>query len=371
MISKRCVLRSHMQGSYQVAKWNGTKVSVKILDKESQSDPDTINAFQHELTILEKVRHPNVIQFVGAVTQNLPMMIVLEYHPKGDLGSYLQKKGRLSPSKALRFSLDIARQVQCARNILLDSGGHLKITGFGLVNSSKNSPDISLAEQPASEFFSTSELLTLMHLFLVLTSRKLQVYGLGNIVSKEFRVLTLYQKLGPWKSHFVDFYMAPEVYEDEMYDRSADAYSFGIILYEMIEGVQPFHPKSPEEVVKLMCCEGKRPPFKIKARSYPLDLRELIEECWHPEPVVRPTFSEIIVRLNKIVSNGSKHGWWKDTFKFPWYASEIRGGFLREEEIVTRLGKISVKSYEDPIFYWDYTGNNNEKIFASSFLNTA
>ncbi|KAJ0093173.1 hypothetical protein Patl1_26843 [Pistacia atlantica] len=104
--------------------------------------------------------------------------------------------------------------------------------------------------------------------------------------------------------------MAPEVYEDEMYDRT-----------QMIEGVQPFHPKSPEEVVKLMCCEGKRPPFKIKARSYPLDLRELIEECWHPEPVVRPTFSEIIVRLNKIVSNGSKHGWWKDTFKFPWYAS--------------------------------------------------
>ena len=97
------------------------------------------NAFKHELTLLEKVRHPNVIQFVGAVTQNLPMMIVAEYHSKvsmllpslmhaflrfsfrgfncgisifqGDLASYLLKKGRLSPSKALRFALDIARQV--------------------------------------------------------------------------------------------------------------------------------------------------------------------------------------------------------------------------------------------------------------------
>lgn len=28
------------QGTYQVAKWNGTKVSVKILDKESYSDPE-------------------------------------------------------------------------------------------------------------------------------------------------------------------------------------------------------------------------------------------------------------------------------------------------------------------------------------------
>ncbi|KAK8709555.1 hypothetical protein V6N13_060570 [Hibiscus sabdariffa] len=96
-------------GSYQVAKWNGTKVSVKIIDKNSYLDHETINAFKHELTLLEKVRHPNLVQFVGAVTQNIPMMIVSEYHPNGDLGCYLHKKGRLSPHKALNFALDIAR----------------------------------------------------------------------------------------------------------------------------------------------------------------------------------------------------------------------------------------------------------------------
>ncbi|KAM7260030.1 hypothetical protein ACFE04_015771 [Oxalis oulophora] len=31
-----------LQGSYQVAKWNGTKVTVKILDKDSYSDPETM-----------------------------------------------------------------------------------------------------------------------------------------------------------------------------------------------------------------------------------------------------------------------------------------------------------------------------------------
>lgn len=40
------------------------------------------NAFKDELELLEKVRHPNLVQFVGAVTQNIPMMIVVEYHPK-------------------------------------------------------------------------------------------------------------------------------------------------------------------------------------------------------------------------------------------------------------------------------------------------
>ncbi|KAJ9701774.1 hypothetical protein PVL29_006935 [Vitis rotundifolia] len=273
------------KGSYQVAKWNGTKVSVKILDKDSYSDPDSINAFKHELTLLEKVRHPNVVQFVGAVTQNIPMMIVSEYHPKGDLGSYLQKKGRLSLSKALRYALDIARGMnylhECKpdpvihcdlkpKNILLDSGGQLKVAGFGLLRLSKMSPDKVKLAQSGSRIDASN------------------------------------------------VYMAPEVYRDELFDRSVDSFSFGLILYEMIEGVQPFHPKPPEEAIKMICLEGKRPPFKSKSRSYPPDLKELIEECWNPEPVVRPIFSEVIVRLDKIVVHCSKQAWWKDTFKLPW-----------------------------------------------------
>ncbi|KAJ6690839.1 SERINE/THREONINE-PROTEIN KINASE TNNI3K-RELATED [Salix koriyanagi] len=262
------------KGMFQVAKWNGTKVAVKILEKDLCADPESINAFKHELTLLEKVRHPNVIQFVGAVTQNLPMMIVAEYHSKGDLAT-------------LRFALDIARGInylhECKpdpiihcdlkpKNILLDNGGLLKIAGFGLIRLSNISPDKA--------------------------------------------------KLAPGTlTDHSNVYMAPEIYNDEIFDRSADAYSFGVILYEMLEGVQPFHPKTPEEAVKLMCLEKKRPQFKIKVRSYPPELRELIDECWHSEPVVRPTFSEIITRLDRICSNCSKQGWWKDTFKLPWYGS--------------------------------------------------
>ncbi|XP_033510741.1 integrin-linked protein kinase 1-like isoform X3 [Nicotiana tomentosiformis] len=270
-------------GSYQVAKWNGTKVSVKILDKDSYSDPETINAFKHELTLLEKVRHPNVVQFVGAVTQNIPMMIVLEYHPSGDLGSYLQKKGRLSASKVLRFALDIARGmnylheckpdpiIHCLlmpKNILLDNGGLLKIAGFGLTRLSNISPDKAKLVQPQGIDLASP-------------------------------------------------YTAPEIYKDEIFDRSVDVYAFGVLLYEMMEGTPPFHPKSPEEAARLMCKEGKRPSFKSKSK-YPPDLKELIEECWHLDSFVRPTFSEIIVRTDKIVANCSKHGWLKDTLKLPW-----------------------------------------------------
>lgn len=271
------------KGSYQVAKWNGTRVSVKILDKDGHSDPESINAFKDELTILEKARHPNVVQFIGAVTQNMPMMIVAEYHSRGDLGSYFQKNGRLSLSKALRFALDIARGMnylhQCKpnivihcdlkpKNILLDCGGQLKVAGFGLIRMSKISPD---------------------------KARLLHHKSVDNS----------------------SLYIAPEIYRDELFDRSVDVHSFGLMLYEMMEGVPPFHPKSPEEAAKLICLEGMRPPFKNKSK-YPSDLRELIEECWDPKSVSRPSFCEIIARLDKIVLTCAKQGWWKDTFKFPW-----------------------------------------------------
>ncbi|XP_027769520.1 integrin-linked protein kinase 1-like isoform X1 [Solanum pennellii] len=227
------------KGSYQVAKWNGTKVSVKILDKDSYKDPESINAFKHELTLLEKVRHPNVVQFVGAVTQNIPMMIVSEYQPRGDLGSYLQKKGRISPSKALKYALDVARGMnylhECKpdpiihcnlnpKNILLDDGDHLKVAGFGLIKLSKISPDKAKLVQPEG-FYRSSP------------------------------------------------YVAPEIYKDEIFGRNADIYSFGILLYEMLEGTPPFNTKSPEETARLMCLEGQRPVFKSKSK-YPPELRE-------------------------------------------------------------------------------------------------
>lgn len=39
-------------------------------------------AFRDELALFQKIRHPNVVQFLGAVTQSSPMMIVTEYLPK-------------------------------------------------------------------------------------------------------------------------------------------------------------------------------------------------------------------------------------------------------------------------------------------------
>ncbi|XP_044968931.1 integrin-linked protein kinase 1-like [Hordeum vulgare subsp. vulgare] len=98
-------------------------------------------------------------------------------------------------------------------------------------------------------------------------------------------------------------------------------FAFGLILYEMIEGSPAFHPKPQEEAAKMICSEGLRPLFKNKSKSYPEGVKELIQECWDPTPSGRPTFSDIIVCLNKISASCSKQTRWRDNFKLPWYSS--------------------------------------------------
>ncbi|GJV43820.1 integrin-linked protein kinase 1-like protein isoform X2 [Tanacetum coccineum] len=71
-----------------------------------------------------------------------------------------------------------------------------------------------------------------------------------------------------------NLYITPEIHKDELFDRGVDVYTFGLILYEMMEGVQPFYPKPPQEVVKLMCVDVQRPTFKTKSKYYPPDLKE-------------------------------------------------------------------------------------------------
>ncbi|KAF2953761.1 integrin-linked protein kinase 1 isoform X1 [Oryza sativa Japonica Group] len=271
-----------VKGVYQVAKWNGTKVHVKILDRECYCDQEVINSFRHELTVLEKVRHPNVVQFVGAVTQNIPMMIISEYLPNGDLSSCIPRKGKLHGQKVLKYGLEIARGMtylhQCKpdpiihcdlkpKNIFLDSGGQLKIAGFGLTRLSKISP------------------------------------GRVKLADHESMVDSF--------SH----YTAPELYRNEIFDASVDAFSFGFILYEMVEGTHTVHGKSSEESGHTIRYDGMRPSLKNKLRGYPPDFKALIEECWDTQGIARPTFSEIIIRLDKIYAQCMKQGTWKDSLK--------------------------------------------------------
>lgn len=264
------------KGTYRVASWRGTQVAVKKLAEEVTNDDDKVRAFIDELALLQKIRHPNVVQFLGAVTQSSPMMIVTEYLPKGDLCAYMKERGALKPLKAVRFALDIARGLNYLHeikpeaiihrdlepaNILRDDSGHLKVADFG--------------------------------------------------VSKLLKVMSRVKENRPVTCQDTSCrYIAPEVFGNEEYDTTVDVFSFALILQEMIEGCPPFSTKQESEVPKAYAAKD-RPPFKSPVKYYAHGLKELIEECWSEKPDKRPTFKKIIPRLESICDTLSQRDRWK------------------------------------------------------------
>ncbi|KAH7568674.1 hypothetical protein ACOSQ2_012027 [Xanthoceras sorbifolium] len=260
------------KGTYCIASWRGIEVAVKKLAEEVITDDDKVKAFRDELELLQKIRHPNVVQFLGAVTQSSPMMIVTEYLPKGDLRAYLKSKGALNSMTAVRFALDIARGMNYLHenkpapiihrdlepsNILRDDSGHLKVADFGV-----------------------SRLLTI----------------------KEDKPLTCLDSSCR--------YVAPEGFRNEEYDTKVDVFSFALILQELIEGYPPFYTKQENEVPKAYAAR-QRPPFKAPTKHYAHGLKELIEECWNEQPSKRPTFRQIITRLESIHNRIAHKRPWK------------------------------------------------------------
>ncbi|XP_067035342.1 uncharacterized protein [Acropora muricata] len=86
-------------------------------------------------------------------------------------------------------------------------------------------------------------------------------------------------------------YIAPEVFRSEIYEFSADIYSFGIMLWEMWYGKSAFTNikfTSLAEFFNLIVNEGCRPELDNKCRPPPPSWQELMVMCWETDPTKRP-----------------------------------------------------------------------------------
>jgi serine/threonine protein kinase len=92
-------------------------------------------------------------------------------------------------------------------------------------------------------------------------------------------------------------YIAPEVLRGQNYTKAADIYSFGIIMYEIISGLPPYHDTSHDNSLAMKICQGLRPMFKIKVPKLVL---YLIKRCLDANSLNRPTAIEIRNKLLKL-----------------------------------------------------------------------
>jgi serine/threonine protein kinase len=92
-------------------------------------------------------------------------------------------------------------------------------------------------------------------------------------------------------------YLAPECY-DNRYSMESDVFSFALILYELVVGEPPL-PKSLKQqaVAKLLIMDEARP--NIPDFVLP-EVRKLIRDCWATDTDDRPSFNQILRRLERM-----------------------------------------------------------------------
>jgi eukaryotic-like serine/threonine-protein kinase len=174
---------------------------LKFLNQNVSADEEMMKRFVHELRYSRKITHRNVIRIYDFLYLQGAYAISMEYFPSHTLSGEIPDSKPMDLAKALRFSKDMATGMTVAHqagvihrdlkpaNILVNNEGLLKIVDFG-VAAAASSGDTQLTKTG---------------------------YVIGS-----------------------PKYMAPEQILGKKVDQTADIYSIGVIMYEMVTGVPPY-----------------------------------------------------------------------------------------------------------------------------------
>ncbi|XP_007557207.1 ephrin type-A receptor 6-like isoform X1 [Poecilia formosa] len=220
--------------------------------------------FLREASIMGQFDHPNIIRLEGVVTKSRPVMIVVEYMENGSLDSFLrQHDGHFTVIQLVGMLRGIAAGMKylsdmgyvhrdlAARNILVNSNLVCKVSDFGLSR--------VLEDDPEAAYTTTG----------------------GKIPIR---------------------WTAPEAIAYRKFSSASDAWSYGIVMWEVMSyGERPYWEMSNQDVI-LSIEEGYRLPAPM---GCPVALHQLMLHCWQKERNHRPKFVDIVSFLDKLIRNPS------------------------------------------------------------------
>jgi serine/threonine protein kinase len=114
-------------------------------------------------------------------------------------------------------------------------------------------------------------------------------------------------------------YLAPELVQGRPYDIGVDVFAFGMTMYAVLAGRDPFPGLAPFPV-QAEILKGNRPVFPVDT---PPVLVNLAQRCWDGDRTRRPRFEEIVDELESpaLLSCSALSSW-----LYRGYRDRIRGG---------------------------------------------
>ncbi|CAL5370503.1 unnamed protein product [Camellia sinensis] len=241
--------------------------------------------FAREVAMLSRVQHKNLVKFIGACKEPV-MVIVTELLLGGTVRKYLlnMRPRCLDKCVAIGFALDIARAMECLHshgiihrdlkpeNLLLTADHKtVKLADFGLAR------EESLTEMMTAE--------TGTYRWMAPEVQGLRVHTsiFGHFPTRLQLYSTVTLRHG----------------EKKHYNHKVDAYSFAIVLWELIHNKLPFEGMSNLQAAYAAAFKNVRP----SADDLPGDLALIVTSCWKEDPNARPNFSQIIQMLLNYLSS--------------------------------------------------------------------
>ncbi|KAM0935101.1 putative protein kinase TKL-CTR1-DRK-2 family [Dioscorea sansibarensis] len=249
------------EGSYAVVYrgiWNGSDVAIKVYVGNEYRE-ELLVEYKKEIAIMKRLRHPNVLLFMGAVYSPDRLAIVTELLARGSLFRALHKNNQtLDLRRRLRMALDVVR-------------------GMNYLHCRK--PPIIHRDLKSSNL-------------LVDKNWTVKVGDFGLSCMKESTVLTAKSGRGTPQ------WMAPEVLRGEFSDEKSDVYSFGVILWELMTESIPWAHLNPLQVVGVVGFMDQR--LELPEGIDP-NVSAIISDCWQSDPARRPSFHELVGRMGELL----------------------------------------------------------------------
>ncbi|ESW32517.1 hypothetical protein PHAVU_002G328800 [Phaseolus vulgaris] len=244
-------------GEVYRGEWHGTEVAVKKFLYQDISG-ELLEEFKSEVQIMKRLRHPNVVLFMGAVTRPPNLSIVSEFLPRGSLYRLIHRpNNQLDERRRLRMALDAARGMN-----------YLHSSTPVIVHRDLKSPNLLVDKN-----------------WVV----KVCDFGLSRMKHSTFLSSRSTAGTAEW--------MAPEVLRNELSDEKCDVFSYGVILWELSTLQQPWGGMNPMQVVGAVGFQHRR--LDIPDDVDPA-IADIIRQCWQTDPKLRPTFAEIMATLKPL-----------------------------------------------------------------------
>ncbi|RMG83021.1 MAG: serine/threonine protein kinase, partial [Chloroflexi bacterium] len=239
-------------------------VAVKQLKPElTQNFPDVVERFIREGEALRRLNHPNIVKILDSVEQENTHWLIMEYVGGGSLRDLMDETPQLAVDRVLEIALDLSDALTRAHrlniihrdikpaNVLLATDGTPRLTDFGVAH----------------------------------FEDRTRVTSTGMVVG-------------------TFAYLSPEACRGEDLDPRTDIWSFGVMLYEMLAGKNPFERDSTAALLTAIVMEEPQPLVELRP-DIPPALTALVHAMLVKERDKRiQSIRQVGAALEEILSKG-------------------------------------------------------------------